>query len=165
MKKSPVTEETNDTQDNGLLKEEVKLTAKPSPRKRTEVIENITRAQEDHKKETVDDGQAELPECTLNSLKEEHTDVIEPEGEDPSSAVQDKIPDISSQSAAAVCHENHVEINRTTEHTQAARDNDEGSEPVVAEALGQFCGNTQASSLQNAQLSSRQEIDRDSPSW
>lgn len=163
MKKSPVTEETNDTQENGPLKEVVKQTATPSPRKRTEVMENITRAQEDHMKETVDGGQAELPECTLNSPKEEHTDVTA--GGDPASAVQDKIPDISSQTAEAVCHENHVEINPTTEHTRAARDNDEGSELVVAEASGQFCGNTEALSLPNAQLSSRQEVDRDSPSW
>lgn len=165
MKKSPVTEEPNDTLENGPMKEVVKHTATPSLRQWTEVIGNITTAQDDHMKETVDGGLAELPECTLNTTKEGHTDVTAPEGEDPASAMQDKIPDISSQTAEAVCHENHVEINPTTEHTQAARDNDEGLELVVAEASGQFCGNTKALSLPNTQLSSQQEIDRDSPSW
>lgn len=160
-----MTEETNDTQQNGPLKEVVKQTATASPSKQTEVIKNITRAHEDHMKETADGGQAELPECTLNSLMEENTDVTAPEGEDPASAVQEKIPEISTQTAEAVCHENHVAINPTTKHTQAARDNDEGSELVVAEARGQFCGNTEGFSLPNTQLPSQQEIDGDSPSW
>lgn len=179
--------ELNNTQENGPLKEVVIQTATPYPRKGSDLKENSTRAQDEDMKDCpADSGQAELLQCTLNSLKNEHATAdftatnTAPEDENPASA-QDKIPDISSLTAEAVFLENHTETKATMEHSiLATHDNAEeaGSklDNVEAEASGQLSEKNEVLSPPNTQLTAAvcqlssisvvsQEVDEESLSW
>ncbi|XP_049420928.1 uncharacterized protein LOC125881692 [Epinephelus fuscoguttatus] len=160
--------EPNTTQENGPLQKEVIQTASPSPSKRSKLMENSTRAQdEDTKDRPADSGQAELVRCTLNSLQKHATADWEvftatnavPEEENPA-LVQDRIPDSSSLTAQAVCPENHTEANTTREYitldTAHGDDEEAGSrvsiENAAVEPSGEFCRNNEVLSVPNIQL-------------
>lgn len=180
--------EPNNTQENGPLQKKVKQTATPSPRKGSELRENSTRAQDEAMKDRpANSGPAELLQCTLNSLQNEHDTAdgevftatnAAPEKENPAS-VKDKIPDSSSLTPAAVCPENHPETNTTRElvtlDTTHDNDEDAGFKVAAAEPSGEFSQNNEVLSLPNTQLTAAacqvssvsvvsQEIDNHSPS-
>lgn len=173
QEKSPEVTDTSNSQDIGPLKEEVTDTATPFTQKMSELKENYTRAQaEDVKDCPADSGYAELLQRTLNWPKTEPT--ASPEEEDPNSA-NDRIPDISSPTAEAVCLENHTKINAMMEHiVLAVCDNgkDVGSilVEVVAEASGHMSENYEVLSLPDTRRSSSiaavsWEIDREPLNW
>ncbi|XP_037612562.1 uncharacterized protein LOC119480434 [Sebastes umbrosus] len=178
VKQSPEVAETepNNTQENGPLQKEVIQTAAPSPNKGSELEENSTRVQdEDMKDRPADSGQAELLQCTLNSLQKQNATAdwevftatnaapeeenAAPEEENPASSL-DKIPVSSSPTAEAVCPENHTETNPTREHItlDTAHDNEEeaGSiisiEKAVAEPPVEFAQNNEVLSVPDPQL-------------
>lgn len=182
--------EPNNTQENGPLQKEVIQTEAPSPSKGPELKENSTRAQdEDMKDRPADSGQAELLQCTLNSLQKESATAdwevfptnAAPEEENPAS-VQDKIPNNSPLTAKAVCPENHPHTETNTREPitlDTAHDNDEeaGSkvtiDNAIAELSGEFSQNNEVLSVPNTPLPAAacqvsvvsQEINKESPSW
>ncbi|XP_070841938.1 nucleolar and coiled-body phosphoprotein 1 [Chaetodon trifascialis] len=193
VKQSPEVGETgpNNTQENGPLPEVVIQTSKSSPRTGSDPKENSTRVQdEDMKDRPADGGQAELLQCTLNSLQKEHTTAdwqvftatnAAPEEENPASE-EDKVPDSTSLPAKAVCPENHTETNTARERTTLSTDDndeEEGSKvPIdiaVAETSGECSHNNEVLSVPNTQLAAAacqlpsisvvsQEIGKESPS-
>ncbi|XP_059183115.1 uncharacterized protein LOC131962167 isoform X2 [Centropristis striata] len=184
VKQSPgiAEKEPNNTQENGPLQKEAKQTATPSPGK---LKENPTRAQE----EDVKEHPAELLQCTFNSLPKEQAtadwEVFTPTNEAPEeetpASVQDKIPDSSSLTAAAVCPETQTETNPAGEHVtlDTTRDKDEAGCNVpggdaVAEPSEVFSQNKGELPVPNPQLSAAagqvssipavgQEKDKESP--
>ncbi len=194
VKQSPEVGETepNNTQDNGPLQEAVIQMPTPSPRKGSELRENSSRAQDgDIKDRPVESRQAEVLQCTFNFLQKENTAAdwedfteakMKPEEENPAT-VKNKLPDMSSR-AEAVCPENHLGTNTTTEHAAvvAARDNSEETSSKVtldageAEPSGEFSQSNEVLSVPNSQLTAAacqlsltsvvtQEIDKEPPSW
>lgn len=149
LKNSPEVREIK----NGPLKV---LTQIPSPMKTTE---NPPRAQGENIAECpVDGAHANLSQCTLIFLEKQlsSTNSNTAEAKAPSSAAQDRLPDISALLAQTVCAENHTEINTTMEYVKLAAPDDDGedtsSEPVEAEACGQVPRITEVLSQPNTQL-------------
>ncbi|XP_029314135.1 eukaryotic translation initiation factor 5B [Cottoperca gobio] len=174
VKQSPEVADTepNNTQENGPV-QKVLQTATPSPSEGSELKENSTRLQdEDMKDRPADSGQAELLQCTLNSLQKEPAAAdwevftatkAPPEEENPASA-EDKIPDSGSLTAEEVCPEKHTETN-TTEHItlDTTHDDDDDDDEkadskvtiencAVAEPSGECSQNSEVLSVPNPQL-------------
>ncbi|XP_068566099.1 retinitis pigmentosa 1-like 1 protein isoform X2 [Cebidichthys violaceus] len=171
VKQSPEVVETepNNTRENGPLQKEVTHTAVPSPNKASELTENSVGVQdEDTTDRPADDGQAELPQCTLNSLQKEHaaadwevvaaTNAVT-EKENPASE-EDNIPDSSSPTAEAVCPESPAETNATREHITVDNTPEEEEEEskvttenTEAEPSGEASQNNEVISVPNPQPS------------
>lgn len=165
VKQSPEVREKapNNAQENGVLQEVVTQTATASPRKESE--ENSVRAQE---RDARDGGPAGPLRCTFNSLQKENTTAdwqvlptnTSPEEEGNPASVQDKILDINSPTAEAVCPENHSEANAARELITSVmtRDTDEEADSkvtpdnVAAEPSGELSENNEALSVANTQL-------------
>ncbi len=179
--------EPSNTQENGPLQKEVKQTATPSPRTGSELKENSARAQDEAMKDrNADSGPAELLQCTLNSLQNEHATAdwevltnAAPQEENPAS-MKDTIPDRSSLTAVAVFPENPTETNTTREvvTVDTTHDNDEDARAKVAAAgpSGEFSQNDEVLSVPNTQHTAAacqlspisavsQEINNQPPSW
>lgn len=184
-KKCPEVRETepNNTQENGPLKD-----AAPSPRKGSKLKENVTRAQDEDKKDCPANSEQAGPlQCTLNSLQKEHAAADHAAtntaaADDSPALTPEKVPDTSSTTAEEVCLEDHTETKSTLEQkVLASHDNDEeaGSQldSIVAKASEQFSEDGDGIlSVPNSQLTTAvcqlscssavsQETDKVSLSW
>ena len=147
---------------NGPLQKELTQTASPSPSKLKE-NSNKTAQDEELKQRPADSGQAELLQCTLNSVQKEpaaadwEAFTTTPEEETPASA-QDRVPDSSSSLTAEA---NHTEI--TTEHLSPDTTHDDDDEEeeagsiivvekAVAEPSGESSQNNEVLSVPTSQL-------------
>ncbi|KAM8822940.1 uncharacterized protein AB9W97_005108 [Spinachia spinachia] len=160
VEQSPEVAETkpNNTPENGPLQKEVMQTATPSPSQGSERKDNgVPLRDEDVKGRAAEGGQAELVQCTSNSLQKEcvtaRWEVATPEDaeteeENPGN---DKIPDSGSPTAEEVSPENLADTNATRGHfpVDGAHGNDDNEEEgeaaskvpmenVVPEPSGEF---------------------------
>ncbi|KAI3355364.1 hypothetical protein L3Q82_018208 [Scortum barcoo] len=149
--------EPNNTQENGPLQKDVKLTATPSPRKGSELKDNSTRAQNEPMNDHPADSRPAELQSTLNPLQKQLAtadwEILTTQGENPAS-VKDKIPDSSSLTAETVCTETHTETKSelVTLDTTPDNDADAVSKVPAVEPSGEFSQNNEVLSVPNTQL-------------